>query len=271
MATAGEPWLTDKVALVTGGGLSGPDGGVGFAFAWLCARNGARVALLDRDRHAAERAVAVIEAAGGSAMAFDVDVTDQQSCERAFADVAAAWGPIDVLGNSIGGGGTEPLFEGTLAQWQRAIDLNLTSAWIIMRSAQRHMNDGGSIVHVSSGAVEGRGPGLAYTVAKTGLEKLCVGAAASLAPRGIRVNCVRVGMIWGAFAARGISQAQREARARNVILRREGNVWDIASAALFLSTSQSRWITGQILPVDGGGGAPAQVGQVGQAFDEEQA
>jgi NAD(P)-dependent dehydrogenase (short-subunit alcohol dehydrogenase family) len=144
------------------------------------------------------------------------------------------------------------------------MDVNLTSAWLFMRSAQRVMNDGGAIVTISSGAVESRGPGLAYTVAKTALEKLTIGAAGTLAPRGIRANCVRVGMIWGAFAARGLTQERRELRRTNVPLQTEGNVWDIASAAFFLCTPQARWITGQVLAVDGGGILGRNVGAAGQ-------
>src|SRR5690606_4431429 len=141
--------------------------------------------------------------------------------------------------------------------------LNLKQAWYLMRHAQKHMSAGGSIVTISSGAADGRGPGLPYSIAKTALEKLTTGAAATLAPRQIRVNCVRVGMIWGAFAAKGMTQEQREIRRDNVAMGVEGNNWDIASAALFFSTDAARWVSGQVLYVDGGGFKMRNVGQAG--------
>ncbi|MFC7403038.1 SDR family NAD(P)-dependent oxidoreductase [Citricoccus sp. GCM10030269] len=259
------PWLKDKTAVVAGGGLSGPEGGVGFAMAWLFARAGARIAVLDRDTDAAQRTVEAIEDAGGQAQAFAVDLTDEADVLATADRVLDAFGGIDVVGNSVGGGGITGIFETTMEDYQRAFDVNLGTALLLMRAVQPHMNDGGAIIHVSSGAVEGRGPGLPYTLAKTALEKLCVGAAATLAPRGIRVNCIRVGMIWGAFAARGLTQERRELRARSVAMQKEGNVWDIASAAHFLCTPAARWITGQVLPVDGGGTVAPNAGQAGSS------
>ncbi|VXB05804.1 SDR family NAD(P)-dependent oxidoreductase [Citricoccus sp. K5] len=257
------PWLTGKTAVVAGGGLSGPEGGVGFAMAWLFSRAGARIAVLDRDQEAAQRTVDAIRQAGGHASRFAVDLTDEADVLATVDRVLAEYGPIDVVGNSVGGGGITGIFETSLEDYQRAFDVNLGTALLLMRAVQPHMSSGGAIVHVSSGAVEGRGPGLPYTLAKTALEKLCVGAAATLAPRGIRVNCIRVGMIWGAFAARGMTQERRELRAGSVALRTEGNVWDIASAAHFLCTPAARWVTGQVLPVDGGGTVAPSAGQAG--------
>jgi len=263
LAHAEGPWLENKVALVAGGGLSGPEGGVGFAFAWLCARNGAAVAVLDRDPAAGARTVTAIREAGGEAEYFPADVTDDSSVRDAVEAAAARFGRFDVVADSIGGGGTQPMFDATPEEFERGMMLNFTAVWFVLRHAQRHMQRGGAIVTVSSGAAEGRGPGMAYSFAKTALEKLTIGAAASLAPRGIRVNCVRVGMIWGAFAARGLTPAQRAQRVENVALKTEGNNWDIAAAAFFLVTDQARWITGQVLPVDGGGFAPRDMGQAG--------
>ncbi|WP_129669997.1 SDR family NAD(P)-dependent oxidoreductase [Phytoactinopolyspora endophytica] len=263
LATAGPPWLDGKVALVAGGGLSGPEGNVGFAMAWLFARSGARVAVLDRDHAAGERTVDAIRKAGGEAETFDVDLTDDDSCATAVRQAYEHFGSINVVADSIGGGGARSIFDISVEDWHTAMDVNLTSAWLLMRHVQEYMERGGSIVTISSSAAEGRGPGMPYSIAKTALEKLSTGAASSLAPRGIRVNCVRVGMIWGAFAARGMSEEQRELRRRNVAMQTEGNAWDIASAAFFLSTDQARWISGQVLTVDGGGFAFRNTGAAG--------
>lgn len=269
LASAGAPWVPGRVALVAGGGLSGPEGGVGFALAWLYATNGASIAVLDRDEAAGMRTVDAVRELGVEAEFFPVDVTSDESVATAVDAVVARFGRIDILADSIGGTGAEPMFDTTPERFQFAMDLNFTQVWSVMRHAQKHMDRGGVIVTISSSATEGRGPGMAYTLAKTALEKLTVGAAATLAPRGIRVNGVRVGMIWGAFAARGMTQEQREMRAQNVRLKTEGNNWDIASAAFFLTTEQSRWVSGQILTVDGGGFADVARGSAGSSTPKE--
>jgi NAD(P)-dependent dehydrogenase (short-subunit alcohol dehydrogenase family) len=99
-----------------------------------------------------------------------------------------------------------------------------------------------------------------YSVAKAALEQLTVGAAATLAPRGVRVNAIRVGTIWSTFASRAFSPELRTLRSDAVALKTEGNVWDIAQAALFLSGDRARWISGQVLAVDGGGPTPPPPG-----------
>ncbi|GGH34921.1 SDR family NAD(P)-dependent oxidoreductase [Microbacterium album] len=266
LASAETPSMAGRVALVAGGGLSGPLGGVGFSIAWLCARAGARIAVLDRDRAAGERAVDAIREAGGEAEWFSVDVTDSASVAGAVAAVIERFGRLDLVADSIGGGGAVPAFEVDDEEFERVMDLNFLSAWRVIKYAQRHLGEGGSIVTISSSATEGRGPTMPYTIAKTALEKLTVGAASTLAPRGIRVNGVRVGMIWGAFAARGMTEEQRELRRQNVALQSEGNVWDIASAAFFLLSERARWVSGQVLAVDGGGFAmKANTGAAGSA------
>ncbi|WP_156761589.1 SDR family NAD(P)-dependent oxidoreductase [Microbacterium karelineae] len=266
LATTEGERLDGRVALVAGGGLSGPLGGVGFSIAWLCGSAGAHVAVVDRDQAAGVRAVAAIRDAGGEAEWFSADVTDSASVESAVDAVVRRFGRIDLVADSIGGGGAVPALEIDDDEFDRVMQLNFLSAWRIIKFAQRHMTAGGSVVTISSGATEGRGPTMPYTIAKTALEKLTVGAASSLAPRGIRVNGVRVGMIWGAFAARGMTEEQRELRRQNVALQTEGTVWDIASAAFFLLSDRARWVSGQVLAVDGGGFAmKANTGAAGSA------
>jgi NAD(P)-dependent dehydrogenase (short-subunit alcohol dehydrogenase family) len=267
LAGAREPWLPGKVALVVGGGLSGPEGGIGFAIAWLCAQNGAAVAVLDRDPAAGGRTVDAIRDAGGEAEHFAVDVTDDSSVERAISAAADRFGVFDVVADTIGGTGVQPMFDATLEQFEQAMKLNFTAVWYVLRHAQRHMDRGASIVTVSSSAAEGRGPGMPSSFGKSALERLTMGAAGSLAARGIRVNCVRVGMIWGAFAARGMNEEQRAIRADNTMLRTEGNNWDIARAAFFFLTDQARWVTGQTLAVDGGGFRMGPTGAAGSNLE----
>lgn len=269
IATAEGPQFAGKVAVVAGGGLSGPIGNVGFGMAWLFARGGARVAVLDRDTEAGKRTVEMIRQAGGEAATYEVDLTDEESTKAAVKQVYDDFGRIDVVATSIGGGHAKGIFEVSLEEWKLSMDLNLVTAWLLLRAVEPYMGQGGSIVTVSSGAAEGRGPALPYGIAKTALEKLSVGAASTLAPRGIRVNCVRVGMIWGAFAARGMGESQRELRRKNVALQTEGTAWDIASAAAWLCSPQARWVSGQVLSVDGGGFAMRNTGAAGSKADAD--
>jgi len=257
--------MAGKAAIVAGGGLAGPLGGVGFGIAWLLAQDGASVAILDRDPAAADRAVELIRDAGGVAEAHAVDMLDADAVRETVDLVVDRFGRLDYVADSIGGGGLVNIFEATEDEWDAGFDLNLRQVWHLIRHAQRHLGAGGAIVTISSGAVEGRGPGIPYGIAKTALEKLTVGAAGALAARGARANCVRVGMIWGAFAASSLDESLREVRRENVALRTEGNSWDIAAAAHFLLSDRARWITGQTISVDGGGSPPRNAGQADRA------
>ena len=134
------------------------------------------------------------------------------------------------------------------------MDLNLTTAWQMTRHAVDVLPRGGAIVNISSVGVRARGPGMVYNLAKAALENLTVGAANTLGERGVRVNCVQVGAIWGAFAAANMSPEMREVRKGWSALGTEGNPWDIAQATLFLASDHARWVSGQILSVDGGPG-----------------
>ncbi|GGA61016.1 oxidoreductase [Pseudoclavibacter endophyticus] len=265
LATAEGPWLTGKVAAIAGGGLSGPEGGVGFGIAWLCARSGANVAVLDRDREAGERAVELIRELGVDAEWIELDIMDDASCQTAVAAAKERFGRIDVVADSIGGGSVESILTVSEEEFDATMTLNFKSAWMLIKHVAPAMEDGGAIVTVSSGATEGRGPGMAYTFAKHALEKLTIGASQTLASRRIRVNCVRVGMIWGAFAAKGMTEDRRELRRKSVAMQIEGNSWDIASAGFFLLTEQARWVSGQVFSVDGGGMSAAARGNVGSA------
>ncbi|MEF2978564.1 SDR family NAD(P)-dependent oxidoreductase [Subtercola sp. YIM 133946] len=255
--------MRGRTALVAGGGLSGQAGSVGFSISWLYATNGARVAVFDRDPAAARATVDLIHAEGGEAFAVSGDASNDADCARAVAETLERYGTLDALATTIGRGDVEGIFDVEREQWDQILELNLTTAWQLMRHAYPVMPPGSTVVTTSSGAAASRGPGMPYAVAKAGLEQLTVGAAATLAPNGIRVNAVRVGVIWSTFAARVFSEEDRAVRAAATALKTEGTVWDIAQAALFLSSDRARWITGQVLTVDGGGPAFSSSGQAG--------
>jgi NAD(P)-dependent dehydrogenase (short-subunit alcohol dehydrogenase family) len=260
---AGDPWMTGRTALVTGGGQTGEEPGVGYAISRVFAAHGAAVAVLDRDPAAADRTVAAITAAGGTAVPVIADVLDDEACRAAVEEAERALGGLDTLVNNVAVGDRAGVFEVTPERFHQLMDLNLTTAWQMTRHAAPRLPRGGAIVNISSVGVRAGGPGMVYNLAKAGLENLTVGAANTLGPQGVRVNCVQVGAIWGAFAAANMAPHMREVRKGWIGLGTEGTPWDIAQAVLFLSSDHARWISGQVLSVDGGPssgrpGKPAQ-------------
>jgi NAD(P)-dependent dehydrogenase (short-subunit alcohol dehydrogenase family) len=256
-ATAGPAWLAGRTALVTGGGLGGPDGSGGWAVSLLFARHGARVAVLDRDEAAAKTTVDAIQEAGGEAVAVTADVTADGDCARAVAEALERFGTLDTLVNNVAAGDRVLLFDPDLdaARWDELLRVNLTSVWLMTRHALpalRRSTGRGAVVNISSVATTLGAP-MPYSVAKAGVENLTTGAAKLLGPDGIRVNCVQIGAIWSAMAARTLTPEQRDARRRGVALQTEGTVWDPAYAALFLASDRARWVSGHVLTVDGGG------------------
>jgi NAD(P)-dependent dehydrogenase (short-subunit alcohol dehydrogenase family) len=250
-------WMAGRTALVTGGGQTSDDHpGVGYAISRVFAAHGARVAVLDRDEAAAGKTVQRIEAAGGTAVPVVADLLDDDACKRAVGEVVAAFGGLDTLVNNVAVGDRAGVFDVTPERFHQLMDLNLTTAWQMTRHAVDVLRPGGAVVNISSVGVRARGPAMVYNLAKAGLENLTVGAANTLGDRGIRVNCVQVGAIWGAFAAANMSEEMRELRKGWSALGTEGTPWDIAQAVLFLSSDHARWVSGQILSVDGGPSSP---------------
>lgn len=245
-------WMAGRTALVTGGG--GRDGGpgtIGWAVSRLFARHGAAVAVLDRDPVAAERTVSQIERSGGRAIPIIADVTRDQDCARAVAEAHNTLGGLDTLVNNVAAWSPAELFDLEPDQFDQLLTLNLKTAWLMTRHAIQHMPDGGAIVNITS--VAARRAGTMYGLAKAALEALTGGAAYLLGERGIRINAVELGALWTAGVADNLPEEAREPRRKMSALGTEGDCWDAAAAVLFLASDQARWISGQVLPVDGGG------------------
>ncbi len=263
LARPGRPSEGRRV-LVAGGGLSGVHGAIGFASAFTLARDGARIVIADRDPEADERARELIVAEGAEAHVVIGDIANDETCAQLVTDAEAAFGGLDSVITTIGRGDLEGILDVDRAGWDSMLEVNLTTAWQLIRHAGPRLTRGGSIVTTSSGAAGSRGPGTPYNVAKAALEQLTIGAAATLAPRGVRVNAVRVGTIWSTFASRAFDDELRRLRAEQVALRTEGTVWDIAQTIAFLAGDRARWVSGQVVAVDGGGPTPAPPGHTGQ-------
>jgi NAD(P)-dependent dehydrogenase (short-subunit alcohol dehydrogenase family) len=131
--------------------------------------------------------------------------------------------------------------------------LNLRAAWLMTRAAIRVMPAGGAVVNISSAAA--RRAGTVYGLGKAALESMTGGASYLLGERGIRINAVELGALWTAGVAENLPAEAREPRRRMTALGTEGDCWDAAAAVLFLASDQARWISGQVLAVDGGGQA----------------
>jgi NAD(P)-dependent dehydrogenase (short-subunit alcohol dehydrogenase family) len=217
----------------------------------LLARHGAAVAVLDRDALAAERTVSQIRACGGTAIPVIADVTSDEDCARAVAEARNGLGGLDTLVNNVAAWSPAELFDVEPEQFDDLLDLNLKTAWRMTRHSIEVMPVGGAIVNITS--VAARRAGTMYGLAKAGLESLTGGAAYLLGERGIRINAVELGALWTGAVADNLPEEAREPRRRMSALQTEGDCWDAASAVLFLASDQARWISGQVLAVDGGG------------------
>ena len=264
--------LAGKTAVVVGAGqTAGATIGNGRATAMLFAREGARVLLVDRDGDSVQETLALLEhETPGSATAFVADIVDEEQCEAIVARALQQLdGRIDVLHNNVGiGAGDGGPTSLTADAWDRIVDTNLKAMWLTCKHVVPVMrNQGaGAIVNISSiAAIAGVGNLTAYKISKSGVNSLTQALAVTNARFGIRANAIMPGLIDTPMAvdatarARGVPrEAVAAARARTVPLGHQGTAWDIAHAALFLASDEAAFITGVVLPVDGG--QSAQVG-----------
>ena len=247
--------LRGKGAIVTGGGSAGEGIGNGRAACILLARAGAGVLVVDRDVSLAERTVAMILAEGGTAEAASYDVTDSAACAAMVAHTERSFGSLDVLDNNVGIGGRGSVVEVSEAEWQNVMRVNVDSMFLVSKHAVPAMMraGGGAIVNISSiSALRPRGL-TAYTVSKAAVIGLTKAMAVDHGPDGIRVNCIAPGPVYTPMVyARGMTDAARATRAKASVLGVEGTGWDIGQAVRFLLSVQARFLTGQVLVVDGG-------------------
>ncbi len=257
--------LVGLVAVVVGAGQTPGDTiGNGRAIATTFAREGADVLCVDRMEDRANDTVAWIRGEGGLATAFSADVTDDEQCAAIVEHALATWARIDIVVNvvGIGGRGDGPAHCADPAAFERIIDVNLTAMWRMCRAVLPSMRERrrGSIVNVSSAASFAGGFQVAYEVSKAGVNRLTTSIAQSNASRGVRCNAIALGLVdtpmavGAVAAARGVPVEQvREERDRQVpLLGGMGTAWDAANAALFLASDDARFVTGVVLPVDGG-------------------
>ncbi|CAI8047112.1 3-oxoacyl-[acyl-carrier-protein] reductase FabG [Geodia barretti] len=249
--------LEGKVAVITGAGSSGPGLGTGKAASILFAREGARVLLVDRNPQAAEETLATIREEGGEASIIGADVTLAVDCQ-AIADAAVErYGALHILFNNVGITGPGSPTDVEESVWDNVLDVNLKSMMLTTKYAVPKMMDagGGSIINMSSIAGVRAGSGAAsvpYSASKAGVIGMSETMAVHLGRDNVRVNVIAPGHIYTPMVGGTMEPITRERRRKAGPLGVEGNAWDIAYAALFLASDESRWVSGVVLPVDAG-------------------
>lgn len=243
--------VTGRVALVTGSTR-----GIGHALAAGLATAGAHVVVHGRDRAVADGVAAGIRAAGGQASAVAFDVTDEDEVERGIADVEASGGPIEILVNNAGMQRRGPFPEFRLEDWNDLVATNLTSGFLVGRAVARRMipRGAGKIVNIASvQSLLGR-PGITpYAATKGGVAMLTRGMCADLAPSGIQVNAIAPGYFATELTKALVDDPDFSAWVRQrTPAGRWGDTADLVGALLFLSSTASDFVNGQVLFVDGG-------------------
>jgi NAD(P)-dependent dehydrogenase (short-subunit alcohol dehydrogenase family) len=249
------PRLAGKVAIVTGAGSRGEGIGNGRAAAVLFAREGARVLVVDQSLKPAEATLALIRQEGGEAAVFEADVTRRQDCEAMVAEAVSRWGGLHVLDNNVGIGSRGSVVDIDEAEWEHVMRVNVTGMMLASRAAVPAMvrAGGGAIVNISSiSALRPRGL-TAYSASKGAVIALTRAMAVDHAAENIRVNCIAPGPVYTPMvSAAGMSPELRERRRLASPLGIEGTGWDVAHAAVYLCSDEARYVTGVVLPVDGG-------------------
>ncbi|MEO1657709.1 MAG: SDR family oxidoreductase [Pseudomonadota bacterium] len=237
--------LSKQTALITGGAS-----GIGFECAKLLAAAGVDVVIADLNAEAAERAA---QALGGRYVVGDVSVS--ADAERMAAEAQSTDGRLDILVHSAGVGAEKKLLETTDDEWDRLTKIDLTGSFYMMRAAGRLMADQGygRIVVMSSTAGLRGGTGrAAYGAAKGGLNTLVKVMAVELAEDGVTVNALAPGAIETALVKRMHSDDTRKNYRASIPMNRYGLPEEVAEAAFFLASPNASYITGVVLPVDGG-------------------
>lgn len=253
--------LTGKVAIVTGGA-----GGIGGATAHELAREGAAVAVVDIDEARAAEVADEIRRMGSRAIALGGDLADEQTARHVVQSTVAEFGRVDVLHNNAALTASSFLSRDTtvcemsLDVWRRSLEVNLGSQLLMCKHTIPEMrkNGGGSVVNMSSGAaLSGDRTRLAYGVSKSGVHTLTMYVATSEGKRGVRANTIVPGLILTDAVRAHLSEDIIGGLGRATLTPYLGQPKDVADLVVFLASEHSRYITGQMISIDGGMSAHA--------------
>jgi NAD(P)-dependent dehydrogenase (short-subunit alcohol dehydrogenase family) len=247
--------LAGKVAIVTGGA-----GGIGAATAHDLGREGAAVAVVDIDEAKAAEVVDEIRRTGARAIALGGDLAEEQTARHVVQSTVAEFGRVDVLHNNAALTASSFLSRDTtvsempLDVWQRSLEVNLGSQLLMCKHAVPQMRkNGGSIINMSSGAaLSGDRTRLAYGVSKSAVHALTMYVATSEGKRGVRANTIVPGLIVTDAVRAHLSDDAIGRLGRATLTPYLGQPKDVADLVVFLASEQSRYITGQMISIDGG-------------------
>lgn len=241
--------LENQIAVVTGAGR-----GIGRAIALKFAAEGADVVCISRTAENAEKVAGEVRALGRKAWAHAVDVADAEAVNAAAERILGECGKVDVLVNNAGVTRDGLLMRMSDADWDAVLNTNLRGAFLVARAFSRTMirQRSGRIINISSViGLMGNAGQCNYAASKAGLLGFTMSAARELASRGITVNALAPGFIETDMTS-GLNEAMRAELLKRIPLGSFGQAEDIAGAALFLASPAGRYITGQVLTVDGG-------------------
>jgi NAD(P)-dependent dehydrogenase (short-subunit alcohol dehydrogenase family) len=253
--------LDGKVAIVTGAGSVGEGYGTGKAISVLFAREGATVVLVDKDESRVNESLRLIEEEGGTASVVIADLLDIEAGQHIVDEAVARHGAVDVLVNNAAVAVPISILETSIELLQNTIAVNLTAPFLLSKAVIPVMvkRGGGAIIYISSiTAMRGAGGNgrTAYAATKASMMGMTVDLADAFGKDGIRVNTIAPGQITTPHRAALMADLGLDINdynlAEKTCLGREGDSWDIARAALFLAGPDGSYITGHLLPVDGG-------------------
>ncbi|MBE6981422.1 MAG: 3-oxoacyl-ACP reductase FabG [Ruminococcaceae bacterium] len=240
--------LKNKVAIITGGSR-----GIGRATAEAFLEEGATVILTASSKESAQKAVSQLQAQypEGKIQGISPDLTDLESVQKAFAEIAAEYGGIHILVNNAGVSERTPFTGYTEQTFDKVMDLNVKGVFNATRAVIDHMGPGGVILNTSSMvSFHGQTAGFAYPASKFAVNGITVSLARELGPKGIRVNAVAPGII-ETDMMKAVPKEIIEPMIAQIPLRRLGQPRDIANAFVFLASEEASYITGVVLRVDG--------------------
>lgn len=239
----------NKIAIVTGGGS-----GIGLAIATKFVEEKFTTIIVGRDQ---QKLDAAKQNLGELCVPFSCDLTDLGSLPKLVEDIIGKYGKIDVLVNNAGINMKKEFTDVTDEDFQRILMTNVTSVFALSREVVKHMlqKGAGSIINISSMASQyGIPKVIAYTASKAAIEGMTKAMAVELSPKGIRVNCIAPGFIATDMSAKALNNDPE--RKQKVMSRTPmgymGDPSDIANAAVYLANGEAKYVTGVILPVDGG-------------------
>ena len=243
--------LQDKVALVTGASK-----GIGAAIARQLAADGAKIVVnYAADKNGADKVVAAIEAAGGTAVALAADVTDQSQVEALIQSTLAQFGRLDIVVNNAGVYQFAKIEESSEALYRKQFDINVLGPLLVTGAAVPHLVKGSSIINISSFVTRVfLAESAIYSGSKGAIDAITGVLARELGPRGIRVNAVNPGLIEteGTHSTGAMGSEFQRWNESQTPLGRIGQVQDIAPIVAYLASDDAGWVTGEVMMASGG-------------------